>query len=487
MAKKPATASSEPAVEPNARIIITDEDKSKAKKWFVRARELGDKRQFDVAIEYYIHGLEFWPEAVEEACKALHGCAVARKQTGGKKPGLKDTMTRSTSDKDPKQGFLNSLWLFAHEPDNVAYIEAVGKNAAKLRAEDAAKWIGGILQKAIESNSKTALKQFLALIELFDGLGDRAAGRGEHAFGVETYTSGVEVLRTAMRRFPKDTALESALKSLSTKLTILRGKYQDGDSYRDSITDTVDQSVLHDQDRSMQSDDRVDELIARAEGEHREDPNSPAKFRTLIDLLTRRERTDDETRAIGFLVSEYKRTNDYRFKMQADDIRIRQLGRESREIAKGGDKVAMKEAQIAQLRFELNAYKERVSRYPTDPRIKFEYAVRNFRAGRFDDAIPLFQAARGDPKNRAACGMYLGRCFYRNSYHSQAISTLQECIGEHEGADDDLGKTMRYWLGRSQEASGDAAAARQTFGNLLKLDYNYLDVRARLDALSAPG
>lgn len=484
MSKKPATANSEPAVEPNARIPTTDEDKSKAKKWFVRARELGDKRQFDVAIEYYIHGLEFWPDAVEDACKPLHGCAVARKQTGGKKPGLKDTMTRSTSDKDPKQGYLNSLWLFGHEPDNVSYIEAVGKNASKLRAEDAAKWAGGILQKALDANSKTSQKQFLSLAELFDGLGDRAAARAEHAFGVEVYTSGVEVLRSAMRRYPKDAALENALKTLSTKLTILRGKYQDGESYRDSISDTIDQSVLHDQDRSMQAEERLDELIRGAETEHREDPQSPGKFRTLIDLLTRREKTEDETRAIGFLVAEYKRTNDYKFKMQADDIRIRQLARAAREVSKTGDKEAIKEAQIAQLRFELNAYKERVARYPTDPRIKFEYAVRNFRAGRFDEAIPLFQAARGDPKNRIACGMYLGRCFFRTGYHSQAVSTLQECLGEYDSADDDMGKTIRYWLGRSQESAGDASAARQTLGDLLQVDYNYLDVRARLDALS---
>ena len=89
-----------------ARLETSAEDRAKAAKWFQRARELGDKRQFDYAIEYYVNGLEFWPEAVEEACKPLHGCAVARRQTGGKKPGLKDTMTRSMNDKDAKRGSI---------------------------------------------------------------------------------------------------------------------------------------------------------------------------------------------------------------------------------------------------------------------------------------------------------------------------------------------------------------------------------------------
>ncbi|HEX9701361.1 MAG TPA: hypothetical protein VGA19_00820, partial [Rhodospirillales bacterium] len=89
MAKKSDNAAVEPAADLNARLAASKEDQAKAERWFARARELGDKRQFDYAVEYYVNGLEYWPDAVEEACKALHGCAVARKQTGGKKPGFK--------------------------------------------------------------------------------------------------------------------------------------------------------------------------------------------------------------------------------------------------------------------------------------------------------------------------------------------------------------------------------------------------------------
>src|SRR5205814_9785329 len=142
MAKKTTDDAVQP-VDPNARLITSPEDQSKARQWFTRAREGGDKRQFDYAVEYYIHGLEFSPDAVEEACKPLHGCAVARKTTGGKKPGLKDTMKRSTSDKNAKQAYLNSMWLFGHEPDNAAYIDAVARNAGRLRAADAANWAAG--------------------------------------------------------------------------------------------------------------------------------------------------------------------------------------------------------------------------------------------------------------------------------------------------------------------------------------------------------
>ena len=83
--------------------------------------------------------------------------------------------------------------------------------------------------------------------------------------------------------------------------------------------------------------------------------------------------------------------------------------------------------------------------------------------------------------------MYVGRCFFRKGYHTQAISALQEAIGEYEIDDDVLAKTMCYWLGRAQEAAGQLDRARETFGNLLRLDYNFSDARARLDALPQAG
>lgn len=484
---KGKNADSATTPDDSARLATGAEDCAKAGQWFARARELGDKRQFDYAIEYYVNGLEFWPDAVEEACKPLHGCAVARRQTGGKKPGLKDTMKRSMNDKDAKRALLNALWLFGHDPDNTNYIEGVARNASRLRAEDTAKWAAGVQIRALESTAKANAKPFQNLARLLEEMGDRATERNETAFGVDVYQMGVDVLILWQRRIPKDDTIELAVKNLSTKLTILKGKYQEGDSYRDSIQDIGEQMDLHDQQRSVQSDERVDALIEKAQREYDADPDSAEALKHLVELLRRRERDDEETRAIGILVNAYRSSENYRWKLLADDTRIKQLGRRVREAVKTGDQEAVKQRRIEQLRFELGVFKERIERYPTDNRVRFEYGVRNFQASRFDEAIPLFQAARSDPKNRAACGMYLGRCFLRKGYFAQAISTLREAIDGYEYGDDDLAKGMLYWLGRSQEASADTDAARDTYGKILQLDYNFGDVRARLDNLPQHG
>lgn len=470
----------------NARLVTSEEDKAKALKWFARGRELGDKRNFDHAIEYYVNGLEFWPDAVEEACKPLHGCAVARRATGGKKPGLKDTLKRSTSDKDSKKALVNSFWLFAQDPDNLSYVEAVARNASKLRAEDTARWAAGLFHKSLDSNPKAAAKSFQSLVQLVEELGARAGARGETAIGVAALQIGVDAISIWRRRMPKDQAAENALRSISTQLTILKGKYQESGSFRDSIADVQQQADLHDRQRTVQADDRLENLIAKAEADWRASQDNAVLLKTFIDLLCRREKTEDENRAIGVLVEEHQRTDDYRWKQLADDIRMKQLGRVVRDAAKSGDDEELKKARINQLKFDLSVYKERVDRYPTDLRLRFEYGARKFNAGQFDDAIPLFQAARADPKNRAACGMYLGRCFYRKGYHSQAIAALEESIREYDVTDDALAKDMHYWLGRAKEAAGDLDAARQTYGNLLQMDYNFRDVRARLDNLQPP-
>lgn len=484
---KPKNGEPERPSDSNERIAITPEDKVKAAKWFARARDLGEKRQFDYAIEYYVNGLEFFPNAAEEACKPLHGCAVARKQLGGKKPGLKDSMKRSMNDKDPKKALLNSAWLFGHDPDNVDYVEGMAKAANKLRAEEVAVWAAGVCKKALDGGRKVNTKQIQNLASLFEEIGDRATARSEMAFAVETFQSGVDVLNLWLRQASRDRNAVNAVRDLSTKLTIVRGQYQDGGSFRDSMADKDAQTDLHDLQESKQTDDRVENLIANAEAAYREEPDHPATLNRLIDLLTRREMEADEKKAIGILIEKFNATEEYRHKHQADDIRMKQLRRRVRQAQQDGDMEGVKKAQVVSLKYDLGVFKERIERYPTDNRVKYEYGVRLFSAGRFDDAIPVFQGARADLKNRAACSMYLGRCFFRKGYHPQAINALESAMKEHEFTDDDMAKAMLYWLGRSQESSGAIPAAQETYGKILQMDYNYKDVRAKLDGLAPAG
>lgn len=472
-------------VDLNARHTVPDSNKVKARKWFERAAELVDTRSYDYAVKCYIDGLALWPEAVEEGHKPLRGCAAARQHTGGKKPGFTDTVKHSMTHKDPLTAMLNAEWLLAHDPLNVNYMEGLFKNANRARCDDTIMWAGPIFRHGAENEKKPSAKRFALLKEVYEELGDRAQERDEQALAVEAYRLGLEALGIQRQIDPKDTSLANVERDLSTKLTILKGQYQTAESFTESIKDRDAQADLHDEERMVQSHDRIEELVDKAEQEMKANPGVAGKVMALVDLLTREDHEPYELKAIGILVEEYRRSEEYRYKMRADEIRMRQLLRAYRQARASGDAEAAREARLEQLRFELRVYAERVKQYPTDHRIRFEYAQRLFQGRRFDDAIPLLQQARADRKHRTQCDLYIGRCFYEKGYYGQAVSTLGKAIEAHELTGDDHAKALQYWLGRSHEAEGELADAMASYGHLIEMDYNYRDVRGRMDDLRA--
>lgn len=478
---------STPEPDNPARYTVSEEDKAKAAKWFERAFELGSRdKKYDHAIEYYVNGLGFWPDAVENGLKPLHGCAVAWRNAGGRKPGLKDTMKRSMTTREPKESLLNALWLFGHDHDNVNYLEGIVRNANRLRAEDCLMWAAGIYRRLLDEEKKPSPKRYLLLKQCLEELADRAVARKEIDLAISALEMGVQALTALLHRIGRDREIETAMRDLSTKLTLVRGRYEGATSFRDSIRDEETAMALHDRDRLVQADRRIDELIAEAQVAYDAAPDDLNKLNALVDLLTRRERFEEECKAIGILVSAFKRTGRYIAKQRADDIRMRQLRRDVRSAKDANDPAALREAQVNQLKFELAVFKDRMEQYPTDLRIKFEYATRLFQAKRYDEAIPLLQLARTDPKSRTQAMLYLGRCFLKKGFHGQAVSTLQQAVSERDVGDDDVGKELSYYLGRAQEEGGQIEDARRTYGRLLEIDYNYRDVRERLEALSGP-
>ncbi|RJP40409.1 MAG: hypothetical protein C4547_02835 [Phycisphaerales bacterium] len=469
----------------SARHAASELDRAKAGKWFERANEFATQKRYDSAIEYYVNGLGFWPDAVDEGLRPLHVSGVLFKQTGGKKPGLRDSMKRSMTAKDPAEALQNALWLFGHDPDNAAYVEGLLKNANGMHCDDLVLWAVGVFRKLLDGDKKPNVKRYKLLKEVVEETADRASDRGEIAFAISVLEAGVEALSGLARRLPRDREVETTVRDLSTKLTIVRGRYQDAGSFRDSLQDEGAQFDLHDQDRIVQDEHRHDDLIAKAASEYEAAPDEPGTLKKYVDLLLRREREEEEVRAIGVLVEHYKRTEKYSTKQWADDVYMKQLRRAVRDAQKGGDDEAAAQARSKLLNFEIKVFKERHERYPTDLRVLFEYAKRLFSFRRYDDAIPLLQRARSDPKNRDQCALYLGRCFYKRQLYDQAVETLQQAVSEHEIADDAVGKDLLYWLGRAQEARKSWTDARKVYGRLLQMDYNFRDVRDRMERMPA--
>ncbi|MGE0479013.1 MAG: tetratricopeptide repeat protein [Phycisphaerae bacterium] len=474
----------------------SDSDKSKARQWFKKANDCRQKREYDYAVECYLSGLGFWPDAVEDGLMPLGSLALQRQQAGGKPPGMMEKMKRSTSGKDVKQNLLNALWLWVKDPKGYEHTEAALKNALKLGYLEIVKFIAPKALDLLKQEKKPSPARFKILRQTLLDAAERAELLGQVEMQVwllDQATTSLEFLRS---RIPDDADLRNEHRDVSSKLTIARGKYSEAESFRSSLKDAEKQTVLHDTDRVKQGEQTFETLLAAARNELAEHPTLTAKVFGLVDLLCRRERKDDEDEAIQLLARYYAESKNYSYKMRADDIRLRQLARTTRELlteakrtGSEDDKRNARLAAMDQLETEIEIQRERMSNYPTDLRIKFRYAQALFRAKRYDDAIPALQAAQADPRNRVQCLLLMGRCFYEKQQPTPAREVIQEALDAYELTGDDTHKELLYHLAQAYEAEGNATEAAATLGKLVRVDYNYAGgaARERLEKLSKTG
>ncbi len=461
--------------------VFTEVDLSKARTWFTKGQGLAQNKNYDYAIECYITGLEYWPEAVEEGHKPCRAAALFR---GGQKVSFSDTMKYKTNLKDARKALLNAEMLLSKDPRNVGYMEAMFRNAAKAGFNLTTMWIGEIFAEGVYREEKPNVARYELLRTVYEELADRIAAT-DLKMAIEAMDRAVDAMSRLRSHKPTEMKYNNELRNLAGKLTILKGRYSNADSFRDSVRDSDAQMELHDKDRLFTSDSRMDDMIRTARQRYEADSGDPRNINNLVDLLCRREAKEEEREAMEILLKAFKETDEYRHKMKAEDIRIKQLKRKARAIAASGDRQAATEHLRKQLEFELGVFKERCRRYPTDLGMRFQYGVRLFQARRFDDAIPVLQEARSEPKNRVRCALYIGRSFFEKGYHSQAIDTYKDALESYETPDDELGKDLHYRLGRAYEEGGQFEEALKVYGLLLKWDYNYRngEIRKRINDL----
>jgi TolA-binding protein len=469
---------------------IPEEAEKMAKKFFDHAGTIAETRNYDYAIELYLQGLAKNPQAIEKGHKALREIAVRRKLSGGKKPGIFEALKRNTlNKKEPIQGLINAEYLFARDPFNITYIEAMVKASDMAELPETLNWCLNVFLELARQDKKLSGQRFLTIKEYYEKLGDYYDKADNPDQAIECYKSGLSSLDFALlNKVGGDLDLVSLQRNLAGKLTILKGKYERAGSFRESIRDAKAQEQLQNESRTVKSEELLEEMIVRARQEQTSNPEVIGKINSLCDLLLQRGAEKDENEAIEMLQSSFDRMKQYSLKMRADDVRMRQMNRKLSDLK---DKAASDSATTAEyqeeasnvINFEIDVFRERVKNYPTDLKIKFEYARRLFRAKRFDDAIPVFQEVLSDPRNAIRAKYHIGMCFYQKGWHQQAIDVLNEAISAYEITADNLSKEMNYILGRSLEETGGAEQALKVYSKLIQWDFNYRDVRTRIDNL----
>lgn len=453
-----------------------DQAMAKAKAFFDRARDVAQTKNYDYAIELYLDGLRYYPDALEEGHLPLCELGMQRQGKGGKKPSMVEKVKRLRG-KNPLEQMLNAEYLYVKDPDHIPYAEAMLKAAIDGGYNKTASWIANMIFQANNNANKPSVQTYLLLKDSYAKLNQ--------------FDKALAACQRAARLKPDDQNLADEYKNLSAELTMARGQYNTDGDFRKSIKDRKEQEKLHAQAGVIKTENYRASAVEDAKQKLAQNPTSPTLILNLADALSDLETDKSEREGISLLENAYERTTDFTFKRKAGEISTKRLRRKIRQAnsalrANPANEQAKKALEIltAQInKVELEHYRLCMENYPTDLKAKYEYAIRLVRNKQYNEAIPLFQEAQREPRYKIKAQSQIGYCFFLKGWYADAIDVLAQAIESIEIKDDAIGKELRYNLARAYEEQGNTPKALEVFRKIAQSDFAYKDVSQRVDRL----
>ncbi len=130
---------------------------------------------------------------------------------------------------------------------------------------------------------------------------------------------------------------------------------------------------------------------------------------------------------------------------------------------------------------EMELFRRKADRYPTEMAHRFELGVRLLRAGQSDEAIRELQAARSDPRHHWKALLYLGHCFKGRNNWRLAKRNFEECLQNLPPGDEGARKEVLFQLAHGTAEAGDLPAAIDLGHELANLDFGFKDIGRLLD------
>jgi tetratricopeptide (TPR) repeat protein len=300
----------------------------------------------------------------------------------------------------------------------------------------------------------------------------------------EAFQKAIRACNMVRQMNPNDASLLERIKNISATMTAQ--KYSGEGDILDRVKDREQTQEDMERRKAQQSKSFLEKQLEEAEKDYLAAPEVSGKISAYVDALLRMDDSSYEATAIDVLNRAYQETGSYNWKVRIDDIKIKQMTNRYRQLRERGDKKAALEAARKQVAFELGVFQERAVNYPTDMNLKYELGRRQFAAAamdpsKVDDAIASLQQARREPRRRVVAMNLLGQAFAKKKWYQEASDTFNALL--EEDLSEDQAKDVRYNLGDAMENMGKTSEAQEQFSAVAQLDYNYKDVRERLDAL----
>jgi tetratricopeptide (TPR) repeat protein len=146
----------------------------------------------------------------------------------------------------------------------------------------------------------------------------------------------------------------------------------------------------------------------------------------------------------------------------------------------GGDATAARQELV---RIEIEEYRRRIERQPTEMAHRFNLAQRLFQTAQIDQAAAELQQTVRDPRLKKPSHKLLGACFTKKGLYDLAVQQYDGFLKLTEDDSADEAKEVRYTRGRLHEQLGKKDLAMADYTRLVELDLGYKDAADRLRKL----
>jgi tetratricopeptide (TPR) repeat protein len=308
---------------------------------------------------------------------------------------------------------------------------------------------------------------------------------------LELYEEAIQACKLAIKLKPESAHLNDEIKDLCARMTVKNGKYGQTEDFRGSIKDAEKQQKLMQQDNLIKSEKTRKNALEDAKNAYRQDPDLEVNIYGLAQAYLNLETDDGYEHATDLLKKSYEKTKDFGFMQRLGEISVKKLKLMLRSAKAKLDaepennqlKLTFDNILAKLCKLELEHYRLCVENYPTDLNLKYEYALRLLVNQQYDDALPLFQEARKDPRHKLAAMDKTGMCFFYKEWYTDAIDIFKNALDACDVVDSKIGKDIRYNLARSYEENAQPDKALEIYRKLAQMDFNYKDIAQRVDKL----
>jgi tetratricopeptide (TPR) repeat protein len=448
-------------------------------KHMARAKQALERRNWEMAIAIGEECQEVDPVNIE-VYRLLVDAAKRQAKESGKK-GLLGGLSMPSFSKDPQKQLSTAMKRVSSSPDAKAFA-AAGDAAMKVHQSG----IKGAIDVAIylfEEVRATGLFNE----EVLWNLANLYYARFQETKDGEALERALKTMGELERAKPNHPEAGRSIKNWEAMRSMVRrsqGATAGGGTaattdYRSQLSSDEKARRQEIMNRLIRGPEDAVEVMKYVDEDLQVDPSDKSLWLKKGDIH-RRINEFAEAKA-AYIKAQELDAHDFVVTMRLGEVRIFEAQQEIEAMAAAGQDVTAARQQLNQM--EIDEYKRRVERQPTEMNHHFELGRRHYQAGNIEAAASEFQQTVRDQRLRRPSHRFLGACFTKKKLFDLAVQQYDSYLKLAEDDSADEAKDVRYSVGRILEEQGKKEQAANHYRRLVEIDLGYKDAATRLGAL----